>query len=148
MRNSQCPMGSEFSVTPRHVIMFQERFAQLVESGAKRQTIRPVRKRPVLPCDVVDLRAWMGKPYRSKQRVLRMARAAQDASQGIIVYHDGVVISPGTLRCFWMGETGPRRDLLEAFARSDGFAGWLEMCEWFDATHGLPFEGVLIKWNL
>jgi hypothetical protein len=35
---------------------------------------------------------------------------------------------------------------LDRFAQDDGFADWQEMREWFTDTHGLPFQGVLIRW--
>jgi uncharacterized protein YqfB (UPF0267 family) len=60
-------------------IMFQPRFARLVESGAKTQTIRVKSKakhpRPLpKPGDFLSLREWEGKPYRSKQRKLAGGR--------------------------------------------------------------------------
>lgn len=37
---------------------------------------------------------------------------------------------------------------LDEFAQADGFKDWPEMRDWFRATHdGLPFEGILIKWD-
>jgi len=35
---------------------------------------------------------------------------------------------------------------LDIFAILDGFTDWAEMIKWFEDTHGLPFEGILIKW--
>lgn len=59
--------------TPNHVVLFQRRFAPLVESGAKLQTIRLPRKRTIHAGDTLSLRTWTGAPYRSKQRPLRTA---------------------------------------------------------------------------
>jgi hypothetical protein len=50
------------------VLMFQPRFAPLVEAGTKTQTIRPVRRRPIVVGDELSLRAWTGLPYRSPQQ--------------------------------------------------------------------------------
>ncbi len=36
--------------------------------------------------------------------------------------------------------------LRNAFARTDGFRDYLEMLQWFEKTHGLPFKGLLIRW--
>lgn len=130
----------------RHVIMFKPQFAPLVQSGAKLQTIRPRRVRAVLTGDVIDAREWIGKPYRSKQRKLCVGTGI--GTEGVIIHRNGVEISPGTLRCFYMGAGTKRRDLLDTFARADGFSGWDAMRDWFNETHGLPFEGVLIKWKL
>jgi hypothetical protein len=34
----------------------------------------------------------------------------------------------------------------EEIAKRDGFSSTVEMAEWFDRTHGLPFEGLVIRW--
>ncbi len=130
----------------RHVIMFKPQFSPLVKSGAKLQTIRPRRVRTVIFGDVVDAREWIGKPYRSKQRKLRECVAL--STESIKIHRNGVEISPGTLRVFFMGAGTRRQALLDSFARADGFADWAAMKDWFTETHGLPFEGVLIKWKL
>jgi len=38
------------------------------------------------------------------------------------------------------------RDALTQLALADGFATWDECLRFFSTMHGLPFEGVLIKW--
>lgn len=35
----------------------------------------------------------------------------------------------------------------DTFAQADGFKDEQEMIDWFGKTHGLPFEGSLIKWD-
>lgn len=122
--------------------MFKPQFAWLVERGEKLQTVRPVPKRMPKVGDKISARAWTGKPYRSKQRVLM---------ESTICAVEPVEIAPWTLkigrgenfRCY----THPRdTEQLDAFARADGFADFGELFEWFAVTHGLPFEGVLISW--
>jgi hypothetical protein len=119
------------------VILFQERFAGLVRSGAKTQTIR--KRARCKPGDVLSLRRWTGKPYRSKQEVLREAVCTG-------------VVSRVEMDCkgIWVGcrlalAESPAAD---ANARADGFANWKEMAEWFKDAHGLPFEGELIQWEV
>ena len=34
------------------------------------------------------------------------------------------------------------------FAEADGFGSFMEMSKWFEETHGLPFDGVVIRWAL
>jgi hypothetical protein len=34
------------------------------------------------------------------------------------------------------------------FAREDGFAGFWEMVDWLKLKYGLPFDGVVISWEL
>ena len=116
------------------VLLFQSRFAPKVAAGEKCQTIRPARKVPICPGDLLSLREWTGKPYRSKQRILRSARCTSVTS--IAIDESAIVVN------------GRALDALERFALSvqDGFDNAVYMRDWFRATHGLPFKGVLICW--
>lgn len=117
------------------VRMFQKRFAALVESGAKKQTIRPTPKRMPKVGEAISLRVWCGKPYRSKQRVLKEATITNVSE--VLITHGGIELNGLTLF-----EGDARR-----FARADGFQSEREMIEWFKETHGLPFFGVLLVWK-
>jgi hypothetical protein len=122
--------------TPRRIVRtFKPQFAQLVESGAKRQTIRPVPKTMPRPGDIFDARQWTGLPYRSKQRKL---------GEWPIVRVADVFIAEG-----WaLLDMKPVHEFsaLDAFARADGFGSWEQLTHWFRTTHGLPFSGILIQW--
>lgn len=122
----------------RHVIIFSARFAPLVQSGAKLCTIRPPRKRPIHKGDLLDLRAWTGKPYRSKQRKLRMAVCLKVSS----IEMDSIGGLVHLLR-----QSGNYCEKAEAFARREGFQDRREMIAWFKSTHGFPFTGQLIEWS-
>lgn len=122
-----------------HVRMFKPQFAPLVEAGTKCQTVRPTPKRMPKAGDKISLRMWTGKPYRSKQRVLRESEICGvekislcDTGRELLVYLDGHELHP---------------EQINAFAVADGFKCGIEMFNWFEATHGLPFEGVVIKWH-
>jgi hypothetical protein len=39
------------------------------------------------------------------------------------------------------------RGASDAFARVDGFQDYPALLEWFQANHGLPFEGIVIHWE-
>lgn len=106
-----------------HVILFQPRFAALVQAGTKCQTIRPPRQRAIQVGDTLSLRQWTGKPYASKQRILRTAICT--------------AVGPIFLDCDCTDER---------LAAADGFATAAEMVAWFAATHRLPFSGILIQW--
>jgi hypothetical protein len=106
------------------VILFQDRFATLVQSGQKKQTIR--KKARCKVGDELSLRKWAGKPYRSKQETLLNTRCAEVLD---------VIVDEG--------KSEPES---EAFAKADGFKSLAEMQDWFRKTHGLPFEGKLIVW--
>jgi hypothetical protein len=120
--------------------MFKPRFAPLVEAGTKPHTVRPTPKRMPKVGDKISLRMWMGRPYGSKQRVLRESVVTKvepirliDTGRELIVTMAGRALEP---------------EEINAFAQADGFAGGLEMFDWFEATHGLPFEGIVIHWEV
>lgn len=121
------------------VRMFKPQFAGKVECGEKLQTVRPEPKRMPQVGDLISLRAWTDKPYRSKQRVLREAEV-RDVGKititevGYEVWDDGWKVMM----------TEKSRN---AFARADGFEDWPALVGWFRETHGLPFHGILIKWG-
>ena len=116
------------------VLLFQPRFADLVRSGAKTQTIRRDRKHPIKVGDQLSLRRWTGKPYRSKQEVLGAAQCVAEIP--CLIYEYGAMVGTNLAVN------------AEGFALKDGFASFEEMREWFDSTHGLPFSGTLIRWRL
>lgn len=121
---------------------FKPRFAPLVEAGKKTQTIRPVPKRKQDMPKVgqeISLRTWTGRPYASKQRVLR---------SGIITSVSRVRIGKKSVAIFFNGtRLSVLQEYLDGFAVDDGFRNWAEMREWFAAEHGLPFAGILIQWK-
>lgn len=128
----------------RHVRLFQVRFVLQVESGAKRRTIRKVPKRPLHVGDLLSLRCWTGKAYRSKQRVL---------GEGVITSVRTVLINEVSLVLFDPPEDFQQRLLkdlepMTKFAQADGFKGWPELVRWFAENHGLPFRGLLIEWEM
>jgi len=119
---------------------FKPRFAPLVEQGEKNQTVRPKPKRKQdMPRvgQVISLRTWTGRPYFSKQRILRESVITEVVP--IRIAKNGVSINRKRLTT---------EQVIE-FARRDGFGdvGWLNMVEWFSETHGLPFSGILIRWK-
>lgn len=115
-----------------HVRMFKPQFAPLVESGAKCQTVRPIPKRMPKIGERISLREWTGKPYRSKQRVLREAEICDVCY--CTVHVGGVLV-----------DSIPQP--ADAFAFHDGFKSFEEMAAWFSEQHGLPFFGILIQWE-
>lgn len=117
------------------VRLFKPQFAELVRTGAKRQTVRPVPKRMPKPGDALSLRCWTGRPYRSAQVVLRNAEVT--------------AVSSVSIRQCGMEVAGVRLSDSEMrlFAQADGFACVEEMLTWFHETNGLPFDGIVIQWK-
>ncbi len=133
---------------------FQKRFAPLVESGEKRQTIRKYRKDgrdPTPGCKLylfTGMRTKACRPlivHRTVESLRRMA--AQFGVFGNAV--ECKAVSPIEIE----GGGGPLVGAVrggfcscDRFARIDGFSNFREMINWFEKTHGLPFEGLLIRW--
>jgi hypothetical protein len=89
--------------------------------------------------EIISLREWAGKPYRSKQRELGMSAVTRveeitlrDTGRELLATLGGESLSP---------------EELNAFARNDGFNGAIEMFDWLQAQHGLPFTGIVIHWK-
>lgn len=112
------------------VIMFQERFSGMVLEGNKRQTIR-LRAR-CKPGDVLSLRKWADKPYRSKHVILREE-----------VCTEVLPVCIEDAAAFVCGDRFDR----DVLARMDGFIDFEEMKEWFERVHELPFHGWAIRWG-
>ena len=113
---------------------FQARFAKAVASGQKRQTIRAPRKGTghAKPGDRLQLYTGMGPKACRK-----ICEAICCESCAIRIEHDRVFVGPQEI---------DTSDGLDRLARSDGFASWAAMGDWFRTTYGLPFQGHLIRW--
>lgn len=120
--------------------MFQPRFAELVRSGEKTQTIRTRPKRMPEPGDIIDCRQWEGRPYGSPQ-----VKLGEHEITGVftLALTDSVIGINGAV---WNLATDARSGF-DGFARQDGFEDWADMVRWFRETHDLPFSGILIDWK-
>lgn len=111
---------------------FQAQFAPLILSGAKRQTIRARRKHR--PKAGYTAYCYTGLRTRACRKfgewTITEVACVTINQQG--VWFDGSVVA---------------HDLLDLFAQADGFADWPAMRDWFATTHGLPFNGDLIRWR-
>ncbi len=120
---------------------FSAQFADDVQSGAKCQTIRAPRKRPIRVGDVVHL--FTGQRTKACRK-LGMGKVTSVAE---IIIGDG----PGR-RDVWISNEKKAWWLsigeIHKLARADGFDCKQSMSAWFGKTHGLPFHGVLIQWRL
>lgn len=123
---------------------FKEEFAGLVERGEKTQTIRRVRETPIKVGDTLQLLTGQRTKACRKLGVgmVEEVSAVRLTADGVDAY-----ITP-----LWqlMRMTPEKTENVteEEFAKADGFKDWLEMRDWFEKQYGLPFEGVLIRWEL
>jgi hypothetical protein len=115
---------------------FKQQFVPLIEMGAKQQTIRSPRKRHTQPGEAMQLYTGM----RTKACRKLVTPDPLCISVEPLLMHDAWGIK---LNDHWL-----TRDALTRLALADGFADWDECWRFFSAVHGLPFEGVLIKWVL
>lgn len=119
---------------------FQERFADAVASGEKRQTIRAFRKDGRDPKRGDTLHLWTGL---RRPGARKLGEVTCTAVLKITICADREVICPsGGFHATY----GPYPECNRAFARADGFRSYPELVDWFEATHGLPFSGLVIRW--
>lgn len=116
---------------------FLPQFADAVEDGHKRQTIRTHAR-----CNPGDMIRLVCKDHNG-ERLLRVAkclrvRPVKITAVGMEI--DGKPLLAGN------AERGEYEDRDNDFAKSDGFDGFTEMADWFQDRFGLPFEGVIISW--
>ncbi|MBL9115491.1 MAG: hypothetical protein JNJ83_10845 [Verrucomicrobiaceae bacterium] len=129
------------------VILFQWRFEQSIQMGRKRSTIR-LRAR-CEPGDMLSLRRWQDKPYRSKQVPIKGAecKAVNPLYLGIN--------SADQLEVYERFRDGSGRAQYstkecEQLARIEGFDDFAEMESWFKLNHklkpGMGIECEQIQW--
>jgi len=116
---------------------FKKEFADKVASGEKKQTIRALRKdggNP-RPGQMLYLYSGMRTKYCKK-----LGEAVCTSVEHICIEKGcSVVIGITPL---------PRFADEIKFARADGFESTVDFYDFFLRTHGLPFRGLLIKWEL
>lgn len=119
---------------------FKKQFAPLVESGIKRQTIRALRKQPIKVGD--DLHLFTGMRTNACRRLRPVEKC---------IAADRIEISERAIGKFTRAHACLNgrpisHSSLQKLAAADGFQTVPEFLDFFDQTHGLPFEGQLIKW--
>ena len=112
---------------------FHSRFAPAIESGDKRQTIRPRRKRPTRPGDTLYLYTGM------------RTKACRKLGEFTCTKVTPVDILQGAVR---LGGKCLGTALALEFARADGFEGLEDFYRFFGEHYGLPVIGKLevIEW--
>ena len=114
---------------------FQAQFADAVATGQKRQTIRAPRKdnRHAKPGDKLQL--YTGMRSKSCRKLIDPDPTCFHVEE-LTIDRAGIHYTDG-------GESMTP----EIVARRDGFNNFADMADWFEATHGLPFCGFLIRWR-
>ncbi len=112
---------------------FMKQFAPLVENGEKRQTIRKVRKHPIKVGDTLYLYTGMRTKACRKLGEVR-CKSVHHVAFGRM--------EMGGYQGTWYQGPG----WLKGVSKRDGLPSEEALLGWFEKTHGLPFEGVLIRW--
>jgi hypothetical protein len=123
---------------------FRTEFAAAVESGAKRQTIRAVRKDKRRP--------KVGEPFHAYTGLRNVEARCLHRGVTTRVRHARMDFEGRTLIVDGLRAT--REEALE-IARADGFDSFETMLEWFwdvhgdadDVDGGFEFEGYIINWQ-
>lgn len=115
-------------------------FKDKILSGEKKQTIRLPRKNPIKAGD----RLYLYWHQRSPNNELLLETVCVGVntvkvSQATVYIYDENLLFHKSIN---------DEAKLNTFAIADGFNDWNHMREWFQQQHGLPFEGVLIKWEM
>ena len=116
-------------------INFEPRFAALVESGRKRQTIRPEGKRFYRSGKTLYL--YTGQRTRHCRK---LGESVCTAVKPITISAEGV----------WVDGERLYGSRLEGFAKADGFASSAEFRDFFQRAydyHTEPFYGWVIEWE-
>lgn len=119
---------------------FKSRFAPLIASGEKTQTVRSDRKRHARPGEELQLYTGM------RTRQCRLIARATCLKVSPIRFRFG---EHSSIYLHGIGATNLFGGL-DHFARSDGFADWTDLSAFWAKEHpGLDaFEGVLIQWTV
>lgn len=114
-------------------INFSSRFASLVESGVKRQTIRRTAR-----CKVGDrLQIYTGQRTADCRKLIN--------PDPVCTYVGYVHLRPDGINV-GVPDNHPRN--IDDFARADGFRDYADMHAWFAETYGSSFfVGSIIRWR-
>lgn len=124
------------------ILNFQKRFADKVRRGIKQQTIRAFRKYPI----EFGERLYLYTGLRTKLARKLRGEAWCIGTRFIEITEVGITIYYKNTRPDRMVARSRSLARLNRFAVADGFKDWAEMKAFWLETHGLPFEGTLIKW--
>ena len=116
-------------------------FKDKILDGSKTQTIRKIRKRPIKLGDTLQL-YWQ---QRTPNRELLLESKCIAIST--VEIHDDCFIIDDDIPTKGSARFCAYSRMMRDFAIADGFNDWEEMLNWLEKTHGLPFSGVLIKWE-
>lgn len=126
---------------------FRKQFADDVECGIKRQSVRAPRKDGRDPKKGDKLVLYTGMRTKSCRK---LGEAVVTSVHDVEIRATDMAIDGRTLYTGNRDSLGEHKDPDQFdgdFAQADGFDDYMDMSDWFADTHGLPFEGKLIRWS-
>jgi hypothetical protein len=123
------------------LLSFKKIFAEPVQAGTKRQTIRGHRKYPIVPGERLYLYTALRTKFSQK-----LAEGECTANHEITLNHFAVIIKKNG-RAILTEDA----DKLNAFAKADGFESWYQLTKFWLQEHGsdcFPFHGTITYWKL
>lgn len=126
---------------------FKAQFADDVEDGRKRRSIRAPRKDGRAPKPGDRLQLYTGMRQKGCRK---LGEAECWRVREVEIDYTGIKLAG---RSLYAGDApayqgGPDPESYDGdFARADGFDGFQDMAEFFKEAHGLPFKGLLIEWR-
>lgn len=126
---------------------FKAQFAEDVEDGRKRRSIRAPRKDGRDPKAGDDLQLYTGMRQKGCRKLgaAKCWRVRTVEIDGTGVTLDGFRLYGGYALAYEGGVQPDRYD--GDFAMADGFHGFGDLRDFFEEQHGLPFKGLLIEWQ-
>lgn len=116
---------------------FQRRFADLIVSGQKQQTIRAHRTRHVRPGE--DMQLYVGMRTKHCRKV---ADVVCESVENILIK------VPAVGDCLVTDDCARAAPVSAAFAKADGFVDAADFSNFWRSVHGVgEFAGVLICWR-
>lgn len=115
------------------ILNFKPQFADLIQSGQKCQTIRPVRKHPIKKGDILYLYTGLRTKYSKK-----LAEARCTAISPIQIGSQQV----------WLNDVCLPIKMIDSLAKQDGFKDEFEFFDFFHRHYSLPFSGYVIYWAI
>jgi hypothetical protein len=143
------PFHLDKTQKPMAALNFKGMFVDPIEDGSKKQTIRAFRKYPIEPGERLFLYTGMrtknckkiGEAICSEIWLITIKGDTQFSFGPL----DKIILMSPDENIRWEFNTTRQ---LNAFAKKDGFTGWVDMKEWWSGVYGLvAFQGVLIKWK-
>lgn len=126
---------------------FKAQFAEDVECGTKRRSIRAPRKNGRNPKRGDELQLYTGMRTKNCRK---LADAKCVRVRPVEIDYSGVAIEgrklyAGNAPAYAGGVDPDHYD--SDFARADGFSCFQDMRKFFEMEYGLPFSGLLIEWR-